>query len=112
MRYRSTTVRLNASRGSEQYHATNSRIAWSYVRWPLADVRLLSTAVLACSRSGSASTRLGGFFFRDFGFGIGDGLLWRGRQLRRTFPCGVSHYESPELPASPIIAATFCESRS
>jgi hypothetical protein len=25
----STTVRFNASRGSEQYQATNSRIAWS-----------------------------------------------------------------------------------
>jgi len=31
MRQRSTTVRLNASRGSEQYQATNSVIAWSYV---------------------------------------------------------------------------------
>jgi hypothetical protein len=32
-----------------------------------------------CSRSGSARTRLGGFFRRDFdsGFGIGDGLLIR-----------------------------------
>ena len=74
---------LNARRGSEQYHATNSPIAWSYVRCPLGDVRLLSTAVLACSRSGSASTRFGGFFLRDFGFGIGDGLLYRRRQLCR-----------------------------
>src|SRR5712692_3756268 len=83
MRYRSTTMRLNASRGSEQYQVTNSRMAWSYVRWPLADVRLFSTAVLVCSRSGSASTRLGGFFLRDFEFGIGDGLLHRRRQLHR-----------------------------
>ena len=37
-------MRLNASRGSEQYQGTNSRIAWSYVRWPLADVKLLTTA--------------------------------------------------------------------
>jgi len=43
---------------------------WSLVRWPLADVRLFSTAVLACSRSGSASTRLGDFFLRDLDFGI------------------------------------------
>jgi hypothetical protein len=75
-------VRLNARRGSEQYRATNSRIAWSYVRCPLADVRLFSTAVLACSRSGRARTRLGDFFLRDFGFGIGDGLLYRHRQLQ------------------------------
>lgn len=44
-------MRLNARRGSEQYHRTNSRMAWSYVRCPLVGVRLLSTAVLACSRS-------------------------------------------------------------
>jgi hypothetical protein len=43
------------------------------VRCPLADVRLLRTAILACSRSGSARTRLGGFVLRDFDFGIGDG---------------------------------------
>jgi hypothetical protein len=77
-------VRLNARRGSEQYQATNSRIAWSYVRCPLADVRLFSTAVLACSRSGSARARLGDFFLRDFGFGIGDGLLYRRRELQPT----------------------------
>ena len=70
-------MRLDASRGSEQYHATNSVIAWSYVRWPLAEVRLLRTAALACSRSGSAKTRFGGFFARDFNrdLGMGDGLL-------------------------------------
>lgn len=33
-----------ASRGSEQYQPMNSVIAWSYVRWPLAEVRLLRTA--------------------------------------------------------------------
>src|SRR2546422_10560329 len=70
--YRRTTVRLNAKRGSEQYHSTNSVIAWSYVRWPLFEVRVFRTADLACSRSGKASTRLGVFlFFRDFD--IGDG---------------------------------------
>lgn len=57
-------MRLNARRGSEPYHATNSRIAWSYVRCPLRDVRLLSTADLTCSRSGRASTRFGVFFLR------------------------------------------------
>jgi hypothetical protein len=39
---------------------------------------------LACSRSGSARTRLGCLFLRDFDFGIGDGLLHRRRQHRRT----------------------------
>jgi hypothetical protein len=47
-----------------------------------ADVRLFSTAVLACSRSGSAKTRFGGFFLRDLDFGSGDGLLHRRRQLQ------------------------------
>ena len=50
MRYRSTTVRLNESRGSEQYHSTNSSIACRYPcrypRWASADVRLFRTAVL------------------------------------------------------------------
>src|SRR5215510_7456514 len=52
----------------------------SVVRW--CDVRLFRTAVLACSRSGRAKTRLGCFFPRDFDFSIGDGLLHRRRQLR------------------------------
>src|SRR3984893_17535427 len=39
-----------------------------------ATARVLSTAVLDCSRSGSARTRLGGRFFLR-GFDIGDGLL-------------------------------------
>jgi hypothetical protein len=74
IRYRSTTVRLNASRGSEQYHSTNSVIAWSYVRWPLFEVSVLRTADLACSRSGKARTRFGVFlFFREFD--MDDGLL-------------------------------------
>jgi hypothetical protein len=38
-------------------------------------VRVLSTAALDYSRSGSARTRLGGRFFLR-GFDIGDGLLW------------------------------------
>ena len=64
-------MRLNASRGSAHNQATNSRIARSQVRWPLADVRLFSTTVLACSRSGRASTRLGDFFLRDLDFRVG-----------------------------------------
>src|SRR5881628_3128364 len=79
IRYRSTTARLKASRGSEQYHWTNSVIAWSYVRWPLFEVRVLRTADFVCSRSGRTRTRFGDFFFlRDFA--IRDGLLNRRRQ--------------------------------
>src|SRR2546426_8226072 len=65
---------IEAKRGSEQYHSTNSVIAWSYVRWPLFEVSVLRTADLACSRSGKARTRFGVFlFFRDFD--MDDGLL-------------------------------------
>ena len=80
-------MRLNASRGSEQYQATNSRMAWSSVRWPLADVRLFRTAALACSRSGRARTRVGCVLLRDFDFDFGDGLLHRRRQI-----CDMSSY--------------------
>jgi hypothetical protein len=59
IRYRVTTVLLNASLGSEQYQSVNSRMAWSYDRRELAAVRLLRTAVFECSRSGSRSTVLG-----------------------------------------------------
>jgi hypothetical protein len=54
-----TTVLLKARRGSEQYQSMNSRIAWSYERWELWEVRLLRTAVFDCSRSGSFRTVLG-----------------------------------------------------
>jgi len=52
---------------------------------PLAEVRLFRTAALACSRSGSAKTRFGGFFARDFNRDLvmGDGLLSIARQLHR-----------------------------
>src|SRR3954451_6609782 len=59
MRYRVTTVLLNASLGSEQYQSANSRIAWSYDRRELGDVRLFRTEVFDCSRSGSRSIVLG-----------------------------------------------------
>jgi hypothetical protein len=39
----------------------NSRIAWSYERRELEDVRLLSTADFDCSRSGSFRTVFGVF---------------------------------------------------
>jgi hypothetical protein len=55
------------------------------VRWPLVDVRLFNTALFACSKSGSARIRFGDFFFRDFDFGIGDGLLHRRQQPSRPF---------------------------
>jgi len=41
-----TTVLLNASRGSKQYHSMNSRIAWSYERCELGETRLSRTADL------------------------------------------------------------------
>ena len=67
-------MRLNARRGSEQYHSTKSSIAWSYVRCPLTDVSVFRTADLACSRSGSARTRFGALFLLR-GFDLNDGLL-------------------------------------
>jgi len=52
-------VLLKASRGSEQYQSMKSGMAWSYARCELGDVRLLRTADLDCSRSGSRRTVLG-----------------------------------------------------
>jgi hypothetical protein len=54
-----TTVLLKASLGSEQYQSMNSRMAWSYERFELADVRLFKTADFDCSRSGSLRTVFG-----------------------------------------------------
>src|SRR5215472_15486089 len=59
MRYRRTTVRLNESLGSEQYHVTNSSIACRYPRCASAEVRLFRTADFAWSKSGNRSTALG-----------------------------------------------------
>ena len=69
-------MRLKARRGSEQYQVTNSRIAWSYVRWPLDEVKLLSTAAFDCSRSGRARTRFDAFLRRGLvvDLRMGDGL--------------------------------------
>jgi hypothetical protein len=82
-----------ARRGSEQYPATNSRIAWSYVRWPLAEVKLLRTAAFDCSRSGRARTRFGAFLLRILAVNlrIGDGLHSVAGSLPQIRRCGVCH---------------------
>jgi hypothetical protein len=87
-------VRLNARRGSEQYQVTNSRIAWSYVRWPLTEVKLLSTAAFDCSRSGRARTRFGAFLRRGLvvDLRIGDGLQSVAGSFHQVRPFGVTRY--------------------
>jgi hypothetical protein len=50
---------LKASLGSEQYQSMNSRMAWSYERFELEDVRLFKTADFDCSRSGNLRTVFG-----------------------------------------------------
>jgi hypothetical protein len=65
-RYRRTTVRLNARRGSEQYQPINSSIAWPYDSCELAAASEFNTAFFDCSRSGSRSTVLGLDRFRYF----------------------------------------------
>jgi hypothetical protein len=62
IRYRVTTVLLKASLGSEQYQSMTSRMAWSYERFELVEVRLFTTAVLDCSRSGSLKDSFRGSF--------------------------------------------------
>jgi hypothetical protein len=76
IRYRVTTVLLKAILGSEQYHSMNSRMAWSYERFELADVSLFKTAHFDCSRSGNLRTVLG-TRLRVL-FAIGRGLRCRG----------------------------------
>src|ERR1700676_2590210 len=78
IRYRVTTVLLKASLGSEQYQSMNSRMAWSYERFELADVRLFKTADFDCSRSGNLWTVFG-TRLRLF-FAIGSGLRCRGEK--------------------------------
>jgi hypothetical protein len=78
IRYRATTVLLNARRGSEQYQSMNSQMAWSYERFELADVRLFRTADFDCSRSGSLRTVFGTRL--RLLFAIGSGLQCRGEQ--------------------------------
>src|ERR1700704_2382343 len=96
IRYRVTTVLLNARRGSGQYQSMNSQIAWSYERFELDDVKLFRTADFDCSRSGS--------FITVFGtrlrllFAIGSGLQCRGEKRDPV----------PDLPTS----SAFSMSRS
>jgi hypothetical protein len=50
---------LKASLGSEQHQSIDSRMAWSYQRFELEDVRLFKTADFDCSRSGNLRTVFG-----------------------------------------------------
>ena len=78
IRYRVTTVLLKASLGSEQYQSMNSRMAWSYERFELEDVRLFKTADFDCSRSGNLRTVFGTRL--RLLFAIGSGLHCRGEK--------------------------------
>src|SRR5579864_6435150 len=78
IRYRVTTVLLKASLGSEQYQSMNSRMAWSYERFELEDVRLFKTADFDCSRSGNLRTVFGTRL--RLLFAIGSGLRCRGEK--------------------------------
>jgi hypothetical protein len=78
IRYRVTTVLLKAILGSEQYHSMNSRMAWSYERFELEDVRLFKTADFDCSRSGNLRTVFGTRL--RLLFAIGSGLRCRGEK--------------------------------
>jgi hypothetical protein len=68
---------LKASLGSEQYQSMNSRMAWSYERFELADVRLFKTADFD-SRSGNLRTLFGTRL--PLLFAIGSGLECRGEK--------------------------------
>lgn len=59
IRPRVMTVLFKASRGWEQYQSMKSRIACSYDRCELGEVRLFRTADLDCSRSRSRRTVFG-----------------------------------------------------
>src|SRR3984885_15482540 len=76
IRYRVTTVLLKASLGSEQYQSMNSRMAWSYERFELEDVRRFKTTDFDCSRSGNLRTVFGARLL----FAIGSGLRCRGEK--------------------------------
>src|ERR1700691_2070736 len=78
IRYSVTTVLLKAILGSEQYHSMNSRIAWSYERFDLEDVRLFKTADFDCSKSGNLRTVFGARL--RLLFAIGSGLRCRGEK--------------------------------
>jgi hypothetical protein len=69
---------LKASLGSEQYQSMNSRMAWSYERFELEDVRLFKTADFDCSRSSNLRTVFGTRL--RLLFAIGSGLRCRGEK--------------------------------
>jgi hypothetical protein len=80
--YRRTTVLLKASRGSEQYQATNSSMACWYPRLESGEPRLRRTAALDISRSGIPSLVFGRFFFPlELAFGFC--FMGRARQSPR-----------------------------
>ena len=97
IRYRVTTVLLKAILGSEQYHSMNSRMAWSYERFELEDVRLFKTADFDCSRSGNLRTVFG-TRLRLF-FAIGSGLRCRGEK----------HDPVPDLLTSSAFHETYSQ---
>jgi hypothetical protein len=91
IRYRVTTVLLKASLGSEQYQSMNSRMAWSYERFELGDVRLFKTADFDCSRSGNLRTVFGTRL--RLLFAIGSGLRCRSEK----------HDPVPDLTSSAFV---------
>src|SRR6266849_1257935 len=58
-RYRRTTIRLKAKRGSEQYQPMNSSMACAYDSCELAAASEFRTAFFDCSKSGNRSIVLG-----------------------------------------------------
>src|ERR1700685_15455 len=95
IRYSVTPVLLKASLGSEQYQSTNSRMAWSYGRFELEDVRLFKTADFDCSRSGNLRTVFGTRL--RLLFAIGSGLRCRGEK----------HDPVPDLLTSSAFVVTY-----
>src|SRR5260370_4315170 len=94
IRYRVTTVLLKASLGSERYQSMNSRMAWSYERFELEDVRLLKTADFDCSRSGNLRTVFGTRLRLLF-------AIWSGLQCR-----GEKRDPVPDLLTSVALVVT------
>jgi hypothetical protein len=73
----------------------NSRMAWSYERFELEDVRLFKTADFDCSRSGSLRTVFGTRL--RLLFAIGSGLRCRGEK----------HDPVPDLLTSSAFVVTY-----
>src|SRR6185312_5788617 len=96
MRYRSTTVLLNAMRGSEQYHAMKSSIAIPYARCDCGEPNVFNTDSFVWSKSGSRSTRFGALFGFDF-----DRFIGRGPP--HPLPMSVYHFNVPKAGFSATI---------